>query len=237
MIIRLKALTKTYESGPVSVKALRGLDLEIEEGAYVAIMGPSGSGKSTLMHILGCLDRPTEGIYELRGRQVQTLGDDELSRTRNREIGFVFQSFNLLPTMNVRQNVELPMIYAGARPSLRASKAIGVIEDVGLSDRARHLPNELSGGQRQRVAIARALINEPAILLADEPTGNLDSRTGEEIMGLFGRLNSQGRTIILVTHERDIAEHAQRIVNIRDGVVEKVEEVANRIGVFAAATQ
>jgi putative ABC transport system ATP-binding protein len=214
--------------GSHEVQALRGLDLDIAEGDYVAIMGPSGSGKSTLMHILGCLDRPTSGVYQLRDRQVQSLNDEELSHTRNREIGFVFQSFNLLPIMNVQHNVELPMVYAGKKPKERQRKASEVISAVGLESRAKHLPNELSGGQRQRVAIARALVNDPAILLADEPTGNLDSKTGEEIMALFGRLSDEGRTIIVVTHERDIAEHAKRIVHIRDGVVNEVEIVKDR---------
>lgn len=228
MIIRLSDLHKTYFMGNHEVHALRGLNLEIERGDYVAIMGPSGSGKSTLMHILGCLDRPTKGVYELNGRQVQSLNDEELSLTRNKEIGFVFQSFNLLPVMNVQHNVELPMIYAGVSPKERSRKAREVIEAVGLGERWRHMPNELSGGQRQRVAIARALVNEPAILLADEPTGNLDTRTGEEIMALFGRLSEEGRTIILVTHERDIAEHAKRVVHIRDGVVGQIEVISER---------
>ncbi|CAN5186403.1 ABC transporter ATP-binding protein [soil metagenome] len=230
MIIRLRGLQKTYYMGEFEVHALRGLDLEIPEGDYVAIMGPSGSGKSTLMHILGCLDRPSVGTYELRGRQVELLSDEELSHTRNKEIGFVFQSFNLLPIMTVQQNVELPMIYSGVKAKERAAKAKAVIEAVGLADRNKHLPNELSGGQRQRVAIARALVNEPAILLADEPTGNLDSKTGEEIMALFRKLSDEGKTIIVVTHERDIAEHAKRIVNIRDGVVHLIEDVKNRAG-------
>lgn len=233
MIIRLKGIKKSYYMGSHEVAALRGLDLDIHEGDYVGIMGPSGSGKSTLMHILGCLDRPTSGVYELRGREVQSLNDEELSHTRNREIGFVFQSFNLLPIMNVQQNVELPMVYSGVRPRDRAAKAAEVIKAVGLDQRTRHMPNELSGGQRQRVAIARALVNDPAILLADEPTGNLDSKTGEEIMALFGRLSAEGRTIILVTHERDIAEHAKRIVHIRDGVVNEIETVNDRRGVLA----
>lgn len=233
MIISLRQLKKTYKMGDIEVHALRGLDLDIEAGDYVAIMGPSGSGKSTLMHIVGCLDRPSSGTYELRGKQVQALADDELSHTRNREIGFVFQSFNLLPSMTVQANVELPMIYAGMKASERRARAQKAIEAVGLQSRVKHLPNELSGGQRQRVAIARALVNEPAILLADEPTGNLDTKTGEEIMALFNRLSAEGRTIVLVTHERDIAEHAHRIVNIRDGVVEKIEtlrEVAVKQG-------
>jgi len=228
MIIRLQNLTKSYFMGEHEVKALRGLSLEIPEGDYVAIMGPSGSGKSTLMHILGCLDRPSSGVYELRNRQVQSLNDNELSHTRNREIGFVFQSFNLLPIMTVQQNVELPMVYAGLTAKERRERALKYITAVGLEQRTRHLPNELSGGQRQRVAIARALVNAPAILLADEPTGNLDSKTGEEIMALFGQLSDEGKTIILVTHERDIAEHAKRIVHIKDGVVHQIEEVKNR---------
>ncbi|HNM48016.1 MAG TPA: ABC transporter ATP-binding protein, partial [Candidatus Sumerlaeota bacterium] len=200
----------------------------INEGDYVAIMGPSGSGKSTLMHILGCLDRPTQGSYELRGRAIESLNDDELSFTRNKEIGFVFQSFNLLPIMTVQQNVELPMIYAGIGTAERRKRAKNQIEAVGLNERGHHLPNELSGGQRQRVAIARALVNDPAILLADEPTGNLDSKTGEEIMALFQQLSDQGRTIILVTHERDIAEHAHKIVHIKDGVVNNLEIVKKK---------
>lgn len=228
MIIRLEDLHKTYAMGAFDVHALRGVDLEIEEGQYVAIMGPSGSGKSTLMHILGCLDRPTKGIYELNGRQVQSLDDEELSRTRNREIGFVFQSFNLLPAMNVLQNTELPLIYASTSPSKRAARAREVLEAVGLNDRIRHLPNELSGGQRQRVAIARALVNDPAILLADEPTGNLDSKTGVEILALFEELNARGRTILVVTHEREVAEHAHKIVHIRDGLVHEIETVSER---------
>ncbi len=228
MIIDIKDLHKTYIMGPVEVHALRGINLEIEEGDYVSIMGPSGSGKSTLMHIIGCLDRPTKGTYELRSRQVQSLGDDELSITRNKEIGFVFQSFNLLPNMSVLHNVELPMIYAGRSKNERQQQAKKLIELVGLGDRAGHLPNELSGGQRQRVAIARSLVNEPAIVLADEPTGNLDSKTGEEIMELFDTLSKEGRTIILVTHERDIAEHSHKVVNIRDGVVNEIEVLKSR---------
>lgn len=227
-IIRLSGVQKSYLMGEFEVRALRGLDMEINEGDYVAIMGPSGSGKSTLMHILGCLDRPTQGSYELRGRAIESLNDDELSFTRNKEIGFVFQSFNLLPIMTVQQNVELPMIYAGIGTAERRKRAKNQIEAVGLNERGHHLPNELSGGQRQRVAIARALVNDPAILLADEPTGNLDSKTGEEIMALFQQLSDQGRTIILVTHERDIAEHAHKIVHIKDGVVNNLEIVKKK---------
>ncbi|MCB2155576.1 ABC transporter ATP-binding protein [bacterium] len=221
-MIRLSGLEKTYSMGTVQVHALRGVDLEVPEGDYIAIMGPSGSGKSTLMHIIGCLDRPSKGTYELRGRRVDSLDDQQLSHTRNREIGFVFQSFNLLPQMNVQQNVELPMIYAGMSRHERQEKASIAIERVGLQDRAKHLPNELSGGQRQRVAIARALVNDPAILLADEPTGNLDTKTGEEIMRLFDEVHAAGNTLILVTHEPEIGEHAHRIVHIRDGLVNKI---------------
>ncbi len=229
-IIRLEDVTKVYKMGAFEVHALRGVNATVVEGDYVAIMGPSGSGKSTLMHIIGCLDRPTAGVYELRGRQVQSLNDDELSHTRNREIGFVFQSFNLLPVMTVLGNVELPMVYSGLPARQRHKRTLEVIESVGLSDRIKHLPNELSGGQCQRVAIARALVNDPAIILADEPTGNLDSKTGEEIMALFDDLSRQGRTILLVTHERDVAEHADRIIHVRDGVVNEVEVLKPRPG-------
>ncbi|MCC5877779.1 MAG: ABC transporter ATP-binding protein [Candidatus Sumerlaeia bacterium] len=234
-MISIENLHKTYEMGAFQVHALRGVNLEIEKGEYVAIMGPSGSGKSTLMHILGCLDRPTKGSYNLNGSLVETLDDEELSRTRNREIGFVFQSFNLLPAMTVQQNTELPMIYANSKPSERSSRANKVLELVGLSDRVRHLPNELSGGQRQRVAIARALVNDPAILLADEPTGNLDSKTGVEILALFQELNERGRTILLVTHEREVAENANRIIHIKDGVVNEIEVLREplRVGMKA----
>ena len=228
MLISIKDLNKTYIMGSEKVEALKTVSLDIAKNEYVALMGPSGSGKSTLMHILGCLDRPTQGSYELRGRAIESLNDDELSFTRNKEIGFVFQSFNLLPIMTVQQNVELPMIYAGIGTAERRKRAKNQIEAVGLNERGHHLPNELSGGQRQRVAIARALVNDPAILLADEPTGNLDSKTGEEIMALFQQLSDQGRTIILVTHERDIAEHAHKIVHIKDGVVNNLEIVKKK---------
>jgi len=224
-MIRLNAIHKIYRLGKVEVPALRGLNLEVPEGDYVAIMGPSGSGKSTLMHILGCLDRPTSGEYFLRDQPVQKLDDHELSRTRNREIGFVFQSFNLLAQMTVLENVELPLVYYGASRRERRDRAREAIERVGLTDRARHLPNELSGGQRQRVAIARALVNRPAILLADEPTGNLDTKTGSEIMALFDEVHRAGNTLILVTHESDIAAHAQRIVHVRDGVIGEIETI------------
>lgn len=224
MIIELRDIRKVYDLGVVKVEALRGLNLAVPEGDYVAIMGPSGSGKSTLMHIVGALDRPTSGTYELRGKRVDQLSDSELSITRNKEIGFVFQSFNLLAHMSVQHNVELPMIYAGMAKKERKERALEAIERVGLADRTRHLPNELSGGQRQRVAIARALVNRPAILLADEPTGNLDTKTGDEIMELFAEVHAAGNTIILVTHEPEIAEFAKRVVHVRDGVVERVSD-------------
>ncbi|MDX1970930.1 MAG: ABC transporter ATP-binding protein [Candidatus Sumerlaeia bacterium] len=225
LVIRIQELRKTYSQGPIQVQALRGIQLDIGRNDYLAIMGPSGSGKSTLMHILGCLDRPTAGSYILNGQPVENLNDDELSQTRNREIGFVFQSFNLLPHMNILQNVELPMMYSGIPRRERTERAKEALGRVGLANRLHHHPNELSGGQRQRVAVARSLVNRPSILLADEPTGNLDSKTSEEIMGLFGEVHAAGNTLIVVTHERDIAEHARRIVNIRDGVVESIEQL------------
>jgi putative ABC transport system ATP-binding protein len=216
-LIRLDEVTKTYDLGNLQVPALKEITLRIGEGEYVAIMGPSGSGKSTLMNILGCLDIPTTGRYELRGRDVGALDDDELSRTRNREIGFVFQTFNLLPRATAAQNVELPLIYSGMGASARRRRAAEALEVVGLSARAKHRPNELSGGEGQRVAIARALVTEPALILADEPTGNLDSRTGEGIMAAFDRISRSGRTLILVTHEEAIAAHARRILRLHDG--------------------
>jgi putative ABC transport system ATP-binding protein len=225
LVIRIQDLKKTYSQGPIQVQALRGIQLDIARNDYLAIMGPSGSGKSTLMHIVGCLDRPTAGSYILNGQPVENLSDDELSQTRNREIGFVFQSFNLLPHMNILQNVELPMMYSGVARRERTERAKDALGRVGLANRLHHHPNELSGGQRQRVAVARSLVNRPSILLADEPTGNLDSKTSEEIMGLFGEVHAAGNTLIVVTHERDIAEHARRIVNIRDGVVESIEQL------------
>ena len=228
MILRTVGLTKTYTIGKVAVHALRGVDLAIEEGEFVAIMGPSGSGKSTLMNMIGCLDRPTSGELYIRGADVSKLSGDQLARVRNKEIGFVFQQFNLLPGLNAVENVELPLLYAGVRPKERRRRAEEALEMVGLADRRTHKPMELSGGQQQRVAIARALVNDPAILLADEPTGALDSRTGEEIMALFRSLNAQGRTVVLVTHERDVAENAGRIIHIRDGRVERIEEVVAR---------
>ncbi|MDX2176903.1 MAG: ABC transporter ATP-binding protein [Candidatus Sumerlaeia bacterium] len=227
-IIEIRGAKKRYTMGDVVVHALNGVDLTIRENDYVAIMGPSGSGKSTLMNIIGCLDRPTEGGYRLRSQPVENLDDDELSHARNREIGFIFQSFHLLPQMNVLQNVELPMVYAGMAAAERHRRATASIARVGLGDRAHHLPNELSGGQRQRVAIARALVNGPALLLADEPTGNLDSKTGREIMAVFEELHEAGNTIVLVTHDTDVSHHAERVIHLRDGVIEREEAVGDR---------
>jgi putative ABC transport system ATP-binding protein len=219
MLIEAKAIKKVYEVGVVQIEALAGVDLEVAKNEYVAIMGPSGSGKSTFMNILGCLDTPTEGSYSLNGHLVSNLGDDELARIRNREIGFVFQTFNLLPRASALQNVELPLVYGGVPAGERRERALDALRAVGLIDRATHRPNELSGGQRQRVAIARALVNNPAIILADEPTGNLDSRTGEEIMLIFKKIHDAGNTILIVTHEEYIAEHTQRIVRLLDGKI------------------
>jgi putative ABC transport system ATP-binding protein len=217
--IKTDSLIKTYQMGAELVHALRGVDLEIRKGEYVAIMGPSGSGKSTLMNLIGCLDTPSSGKYWLAGRLVSDLDDDELAFIRNKEIGFVFQTFNLLPRATALHNVELPLIYNGTAAEERIERAKKALQMVDLLDRMTHKPNELSGGQRQRVAIARALVNNPSIVLADEPTGNLDSQTGEEIMGVFARLHGQGNTIILVTHENDIAQHAHRIIYIKDGKI------------------
>jgi len=222
-IIETHDLWKTYVMGSEEIHALRGVDLSIERGEYVAIMGPSGSGKSTLMNLIGCLDTPSKGSYLLNGKQVSEMNDNELARIRNEEIGFVFQTFNLLPRASALHNVELPLVYAGVPSRDRQERAREALRKVELEDRVSHRPNELSGGQRQRVAIARSLVNNPSILLADEPTGNLDSKTGVEIMALFERLHTGGNTIVLVTHEADIAAHAHRVIHIRDGRVEKDE--------------
>jgi putative ABC transport system ATP-binding protein len=228
IVIKTLELTKVYEMGSEQVHALSGVDVEIRKGEYVAIMGPSGSGKSTLMNLIGCLDSPTAGKYWLAGRLVSDLDDDELAYIRNKEIGFVFQTFNLLPRATALHNVELPLIYNGTPADERIVKAKKALERVDLMDRITHKPNELSGGQRQRVAIARALVNSPSIVLADEPTGNLDSKTGEEIMALFENLHKQGNTIILVTHENDVAQHAYRIIYIRDGKIASDEAVVKK---------
>ena len=220
VVIDIANITKDYVMGEEIVHALRGVSLRVHRNEYIAIMGPSGSGKSTLMNMVGCLDTPTSGRYGFNGRNVAEMDDDELAAIRNREIGFVFQTFNLLPRANTLRNVELPLIYAGVDPETRKERATQTLIDVGLGDRLHHKPNELSGGQRQRVAIARALVNRPSIILADEPTGNLDSKTGEEIMSLFEDLYRRGNTIILVTHEADIARHARRTVRLRDGLIE-----------------
>jgi putative ABC transport system ATP-binding protein len=220
-LIETSDLWKTYEMGSEQVHALSGVSIQIQRGEYVAIMGPSGSGKSTLMNLIGCLDTPSKGSYMLNGKQVSQMNDDELARIRNEEIGFVFQTFNLLPRATALHNVELPLIYAGISGKMRADRATQALHKVELADRMTHRPNQLSGGQRQRVAIARALVNNPSILLADEPTGNLDTKTGVEIMNLFARLHETGNTIILVTHEADVAAHAHRVIYLRDGQVEK----------------
>jgi putative ABC transport system ATP-binding protein len=228
IVIRTEALAKVYQMGTEEVHALRGIDVEIRKGEYVAIMGPSGSGKSTLMNLIGCLDSPSSGRYWLAGRLVSELDDDELAYIRNKEIGFVFQTFNLLPRATALHNVELPLIYNGTPAEERVERAKKALERVDLVPRMNHKPNELSGGQRQRVAIARALVNNPSIVLADEPTGNLDSKTGEEIMSLFENLHGQGNTIILVTHEMDIAQHAHRVIYIRDGKIASDEKVVKK---------
>jgi putative ABC transport system ATP-binding protein len=228
VVIRTEALAKMYQMGAEEVHALRGIDVEIRKGEYVAIMGPSGSGKSTLMNLIGCLDSPSSGRYWLAGRLVSELDDDELAYIRNKEIGFVFQTFNLLPRATALHNVELPLIYNGTPAEERIERAKKALERVDLVPRMHHKPNELSGGQRQRVAIARALVNNPSIVLADEPTGNLDSKTGEEIMSLFENLHGQGNTIILVTHEMDIAQHAHRVIFIRDGKIASDEKVVKK---------
>ncbi len=224
-LIRLENISRRYQMGGETIHALREVKLQIHRGEYVAIMGPSGSGKSTLMNLIGCLDTPTAGHYFLNGIDVSDMDDNRLAGVRNREIGFVFQTFNLLPRSSALHNVELPLIYAGLPAEQRRGIALQAIRDVGLEDRMHHKPNELSGGQRQRVAVARALVNKPSILLADEPTGNLDSKTGADIMELFGELSRRGNTLILVTHEEDIARHARRILRIRDGLIAADEPV------------
>ena len=227
-VIHLSNITRIYEMGAEQVHALEGISLEVARNEYVAVMGPSGSGKSTLMNIVGCLDTPTSGLYELNGINVSEMNDNELAKIRNTEIGFVFQTFNLLARSDALHNVELPLIYAGIPAAERKRRAKETLEHVGLGDRIHHRPNELSGGQRQRVAVARALVTRPSIILADEPTGNLDSKTGEEIMALFEDLHHAGNTIILVTHEADIAEHANRAIRLRDGHIETDEPVKKR---------
>jgi putative ABC transport system ATP-binding protein len=236
-VIKLANITKVYIMGAEEVHALRGVSLQITRNEYVAIMGPSGSGKSTLMNIIGCLDTPTAGLYELNGMNVSDMNDNQLAKVRNKEIGFVFQTFNLLARSDVLHNVELPLIYGGISSSERKRMAKDALQRVGLGDRMMHKPNELSGGQRQRVAVARALVTRPSILLADEPTGNLDSKTGEEIMGLFEDLHREGNTIILVTHEADIAAHAHRVVRIHDGKIESDQPSKDRKVIVAPAPQ
>ncbi len=226
-LIELTRVTKFYQMGDQEVRALDGVSLKVDVNEYVAIMGPSGSGKSTMMNIIGCLDTPTSGTYFLNGQNVSEMSDNELAVIRNREIGFVFQTFNLLPRVTCLQNVELPLVYAGMRKSARREQAARALQSVGLGDRMGHKPNELSGGQRQRVAVARALVNKPSILMADEPTGNLDSKTGDEIMHLFELLYRQGNTLLVVTHEEDIARHARRVVRLRDGNIESDVRVDN----------
>lgn len=225
MLIKTEDLWKVYEVGAEKINAVQGISLEVKKGEYIAIMGPSGSGKSTLMNLIGCLDTPTKGKYYLNGRLVSELSEDELAFIRNKEIGFVFQTFNLLPRASALHNVELPLIYSGTEPQERKKRAQAALKMVDLEDRMTHKPNELSGGQRQRVALARALANSPALLLADEPTGNLDTATGAEIMALLGRLHQQGNTLLIVTHELDVAKYANRIIHIRDGKIEREERI------------
>ena len=230
-MIALQKLMKIYQMGDSTVHALDGVSLFIGQGEFVAITGPSGSGKSTLMNILGCLDRPTSGSYQLDGAEVATLNDDQLALTRNKKIGFVFQNFNLLPRISALHNIALPLVYAGVAEKERLSRSLTVLAKVGLAERRDHRPNELSGGQRQRIAIARALVNDPAILIADEPTGNLDTKSSLEIMDIFCDLHKQGRTILMVTHEPDIAAYAERVVHVRDGRILKDEQNADRVAV------
>ena len=236
MLLAFRDLKKIYHVGGEEVRALAGVSLDIEEGEYCAVMGPSGSGKSTLMNILGCLDSPTSGSYLLKGREIARLSDDDLAAIRNQEIGFVFQTFNLLPRSDALHNVELPLIYAGVSAAQRRERAVHALTTVGLADRMHHKPNELSGGQRQRVAIARALVNQPSIILADEPTGNLDTKTGNEILATFEAIHAQGKTVIVVTHEEDVAAHAHRVVRLRDGVIESDQrQTGRRVGALPTA--